>query len=343
MYEYDGYFSVYKLLTMGKKNKNNDIVIIPDDELEETKMDIINLDYPNIDNNEEPLFVSKKKNPIYRNLVLSGGSIKGISHIGAIKHMIDEKKLDLSKLKAVAGSSAGSITGTLIVLGFGPDDIWDFIYNLDFKKLVKPNILMLLKKCGIESGKTIYKLMENILEVKTGIKNINFKQLYEITNIHFTIVGSCLTTKEAIYYDHINSPLFSVSLAIRISIGMPGFFTPIIIDGKKYVDGAIMNNYPINIFKNNMEETLGIFIYSAYPTNYQYPEEYFMAIINLFMHNYYHKEIDNYRNNTIIIRETSDNLSIFNFDINNKVKKLLYEQGINAAKEFIIMNQANRS
>ena len=38
-------------------------------------------------------------------------------------------------------------------------------------------------------------------------------------------------------------------MAIRISISMPGFFTPVTIDNKKYIDGAILDNYPINFFE----------------------------------------------------------------------------------------------
>lgn len=319
---------------MGKNN----IVIIPrhGEDNEDCDKSTVDLDNLNTDG-QDILFPNNKKIPVYQNLVLSGGSIKGISQIGAIKYLVDEKILDLTKIKAVAGSSAGCITAVLIVLGFTPDEIWDFIYQLDFKKLVNPNIGMFLEKCGIESGKIIYRLIEEILATKTGIKQINFKQLYEITKIHLTIVGSCLTTKETIYYDYRNTPSFSVSLALRISIGMPGFFTPVTINNKKYLDGAVMNNYPMNLFKDQLNKTLGILIYSNYDTNYRYPEEYFMAVFNLFMYNYYHKNIRKYSENTVLIKEVPNNLSIFSFNIDNKTKTQLFQSGIKAAQQFHTM------
>nr|URM62270.1 patatin phospholipase [Mimivirus sp.] len=62
--------------------------------------------------------------------------------------------------------------------------------------MVNPDLLLILNKCGIDTGKIIYDLFEEILFSKTNNKHINFRQLYEITKIHFTVVGSCLTTKK---------------------------------------------------------------------------------------------------------------------------------------------------
>lgn len=285
------------------------------------------------DNTEKPIIT--KTEPKYKYLVLSGGSIRGISHIGAIKRLIDEKLLDFTKLKGLVGTSVGALLGVLVVLGFNINEIWDFIYSLDIKKIVKPDLFLFLKKCGIESGQIIYNIFEEILTKKTNVKHINFEQLYQITKIHFIIVGSCLTTKEIIYYDHINTPLFKVSLAVRISISMPGFFTPVVIDNKHYIDGGILNDYPMNIFKDYMDETIGILICNDFNTNYNYPEEYFMAIMNLFLHHFYQKNFDQYINNTVYIREKPDNVFIYNFNVDNKTKVDLYNCGISASEEFI--------
>ncbi|AEQ33381.1 patatin-like phospholipase [Megavirus chiliensis] len=273
--------------------------------------------------------------PKYYNIVLSGGSVRGLSHIGAVKKLVDDKLINLNKIKAVAGASAGALFGLLIVLGFDIDEIWNFVLDLDTKKMVNPDLLLILNKCGIDTGKIIYDLFEEILFSKTNNKHINFRQLYEITKIHFTVVGSCLTTKKAVYYDYINTPNFKVSVAIRISIGMPGFFVPVTIDDKKYIDGAILDNYPMNLFKDRLSETIGILICNEYNTDYKCFEEYFMAIINLFMHQYYLKMADQYTENTIYVTKSPNNVCIFNFDLDNITKKELYEGGYEAAREFI--------
>ena len=65
---------------------------------------------------------------------MSGGSVRGISQIGAIKELIDKQLLDLKKIEGIAGSSAGSLLGLLLILDFNIEEIWNFIYCLDMKK-----------------------------------------------------------------------------------------------------------------------------------------------------------------------------------------------------------------
>ena len=60
-----------------------------------------------------------------------------------------------------------------------------------------------------------------------------------------------------------------------------------------------------------------------------------MAIMNLFMYGYYQKHMDQFKNNTIYIKENPKNVNVFNFNIDNKTKIELYNNGINAAKKFI--------
>ena len=271
----------------------------------------------------------------YKNLVLSGGSIKGISTLGAIQHLINEGLLDLKNLRAIAGTSVGSMIALFIVLDFSIEEIWQFILCIDIKKMFEPNLLNFINYCGADNGRLIYDIIENIITKKIGIKHINFKQLYDITKIHLTVVGTCLTTKEVVYYDYINTPTFKVSMAVRISIGLPGFFMPITIDNKKYIDGGLTNNYPINLFEDKLNETIGIQICCDYNTEYTWPEEFFMAIFNLFMHNYYKKMELHYPNNTIVIKDSIDGITMYDFDISNDIKFKLYQKGIDASKEFI--------
>ncbi len=70
-------------------------------------------------------------------LVLSGGSAKGIAHIGAL-HVLEEAGLPVD---VVTGTSMGSIVGGLYALGYRPDSLaalgvqWEFGDDL-FARLV---------------------------------------------------------------------------------------------------------------------------------------------------------------------------------------------------------------
>ena len=272
--------------------------------------------------------------PIYFNLALSGGSVKGISHVGALKVLEERGLIDLKQLKSIAGTSAGSLLGMLIVLGFSLDDIWQFLYELDITKLMDPNPLLFLQRCGVESGQILHNFFEKILTQSTNIKHINFRQLYELTGIHYTVVGSCLTTKEAVYYDYLNTPNFKVSMAVRISISMPGFFTPVSIGDRKYIDGAILDDYPMGLFADRLDETVGIMITNEFNTEYQYPEEYFRAVLNLFMYKHFYKAAEKWSSNTIFVAKSAPGVNLFSFDIDQVTKKQLYQNGFDAAIEF---------
>lgn len=268
----------------------------------------------------------------YKHLVLSGGGIKGLSHLAVLKSLIDNKFID--KIETLIGVSAGAIIGVFIVIGFSIDEVIDFILELDFKKLVKPDVLLFADKCGIETGLTIYKLLEEIITKKTGVKKITFKQLFDLTQINFRVLGTCLTTKECVIFDHENTPDMSVSMAIRISISIPGFFTPITLDDKKYIDGAAMNNYPIDLLADKIDDTIGILLCNEYDTTYSYPEQFFSAVINLLMHNYYKNSYNLFPDNTIYVKQ-KNKISSVNFEINNNIKKSILDSGYEAAAEFI--------
>lgn len=273
--------------------------------------------------------------PKYRNIVLSSGSVRAISHVGALQKLLDEKLIDLSKIECVAGTSAGSLIGLLIVLGFTISEIWNFLLSLDLSSIIDPDFLLFFDKCGFDSGKKIYNLVEQILVRKTNIKCINFKQLYELTNIHFTVVGTCLTTKQAVYYDHINTPDFKVSLAVRISISIPIFFTPVTIKNNKYIDGGLLNNYPIKLFTDKIENTIGILIYDECSTTYDNPAEYIASLVKLLMHHHNDETFNSHPENTIVITKTAKDANMLSFDIDDNTKKNLYDIGVEAATQFI--------
>lgn len=293
---------------------------------------------------EDAPVVEEVKEPKYVNLVLSGGGTKGIAHLGAIQKLVEEGLLDLSKLKGVAGSSAGALCGALIVLGFDVASIMSFILCLDMSKLIQPDVSLFLSKCGLDKGGKIFDLIEEILTKRTGIKHLNFRQLFEQTGINFTVTGSCLTDSVPIYYNHINTPNFKVSVAIRISISVPILFTPVDIDEKKYIDGSALDNFPMELFADEMDRTVGILLCIEYDTTYNCPEQYFRAVLHLIMQYYYAKDKTKYENNTICVTKTKefaaknkmcdDPISDFSFNMNNDMKMATYQAGVDAATIF---------
>jgi NTE family protein len=271
-----------------------------------------------------------------KNIVLSGGGINGIAHIGAIQQMIDEKKLDLNDIVSISGSSAGAMVGLFLCLKISPEDTWTFISELNFSKLIHPDMNDLIKNCGLDNGCIMENIFESLLFRKTDINKITFLQLYEKYKIKYTITGSKLNTKEVIYFNHLNTPDFVVSLALRISISMPGFFTPVIVNNDIYIDGSFGNDYPMNLYENEMDDTIGFLITSNYNTvEYGCIEEYFKTVFNFFLHRLCEEVYYKYTN-TVRITINNDAHFAFDFNLNYDTKLKIYELGKSAVKQYLI-------
>lgn len=269
-----------------------------------------------------------------KTLVFSGGSVKGFAHIGALCKLWDDGLL--SEIEECIGTSAGAIVACFHAAGFSPYDVWDFIMNIDVSRLVSPNFILLLSSCGLESGDIMYNVMEDTLSKRTNIKNVTFKQLYDITKVKLTITGSCLDTKEVVYFNHETYPDMPVSYAVRISISIPCFFTPFVWEGKKYIDGAVLDNFPIKITEDKIDDTVGILIDSNYSTIYQYAEEFPFAVMNMVLYYFQVKNYEKYLDNTIIIPCNSPEMSTFNFSVSASLKMSLFRTGYQSATDFLL-------
>ena len=67
-------------------------------------------------------------------LSLSGGGIKGIAHIGAIKALEEEN----IKFSYISGTSSGSIVAMLYACGYNVEEMYNIFYKYDktLKKLI---------------------------------------------------------------------------------------------------------------------------------------------------------------------------------------------------------------
>src|SRR5438270_209486 len=75
------------------------------------------------------LLNKSKVNKIKDTLVLSGGSIKGISQIGAL-HCLKKHNL-LNNIKNIAGTSVGSMVGLTHCIGYQPIEMYNYFKIID--------------------------------------------------------------------------------------------------------------------------------------------------------------------------------------------------------------------
>jgi NTE family protein len=191
-------------------------------------------------------------------LVFSGGGAKGFAYIGLLK-VIQESGLPVDY---IGGSSIGSIIGGLYAVGYAPDSIarmirsqnWDDLLKdvidrkyiaYEEKEFCEKSIVRIpFKKKAFTLGPSLYNGQEIEL-----LLNYYFSPAAGIHDFHklqipFLCIGTDLITGESVTLDKGYLPM-----AIRSSMAIPGYFSPVEYNGHFLVDGGVVNNYPVKEVK----------------------------------------------------------------------------------------------
>ncbi len=193
-------------------------------------------------------------------LVLEGGGIKGFAFLGALEYL--EESGILANIKGVAASSAGAIYGVAIACKIKPAIIKNVMKETDFASFKDDSwgyildIHRLINYYGICKGDTLYQWIGDMLKKFTGYDTITFQQLFNKTKVHLVITGTNLNKKKTEYFSHETTPAMEVRLAVRISTSLPLFFKCVKLNGDLYIDGGVLNNYPIWYFDKYLHNTI---------------------------------------------------------------------------------------
>jgi NTE family protein len=157
-------------------------------------------------------------------LALGAGAAKGLAHIGAIE-VIEERGFEVV---AIAGTSMGALVGG--IYGMGKLDIYrDWVSTLarfDVLRLVDWSF----------SGGGFIKGDRIMAALRELIGEVNIEEL----NVSYTAVATDLDREREVWLT--KGPLFD---AIRASIAIPTLFRPYMHDGRRLVDGALLNPLPV--------------------------------------------------------------------------------------------------
>jgi NTE family protein len=189
----------------------------------------------------------------FRNLVFEGGGVKGIAYVGAMKVL--EKENIINNIKRVGGTSAGSINAVLFAAGFSNQQTLNVLKNLDFNDFkddswgVLRDMKRLKDEYGWYRGDFFREWIGDLLKKKTGSSNITFKALQEHTGKDLYVYASNVSTNYGEIYSPEHTPRMRVVDAVRRSMSIPLFFRAVRDDREDvFVDGGVINNYPVKIF-----------------------------------------------------------------------------------------------
>ena len=158
-------------------------------------------------------------------LVLSGGSARGLAHIGAIEEL-ERKGFTIS---SIAGCSMGALIGGMYAAG-KLNEVKEWMVKLDRKKILSLVDFSFSLNHLVKGTKVMDALKEVVPDVRI-----------EDLPIPYTAVATDWNTgREVIFRSG------SLYEAIRASISIPLFFDPVRKGKMLLVDGGLVNSLPLN-------------------------------------------------------------------------------------------------
>jgi NTE family protein len=215
-------------------------------------------------------------------LVLSGGGMRGVIFVGALRYLYLNNMH--KNIKHIAGCSIGSLIGLMFALKLTIDEMEEVLYNcmkdnelcfLSIKKYIR-----LITEYGLFNTELMIKHLKNIIKRKYPdmcvlneyntsdiSESITFSQFSKSFGVNIYISSTNINTCKNEIFSIDKTPETCVYKACCASMSIPLLFKPINIGDYYYYDGALTNNFPIKIFADVPKENiLGMFLYNEKDT-----------------------------------------------------------------------------
>lgn len=167
-------------------------------------------------------------------LVLSGGGVRGVAHLGVMQALTDYG----IKFSHISGTSAGAIAAAFFAEGYTPKEIL---------RIIKDNSLLKLLRPAFGSNGLISITHTRVL-INKYIPHNSFQSLKTRVTIPAVDIGEA----KLVYFTE-----GELDTAILASCCLPGIFRPIIINNHMFVDGGILNNFPVEPLVGNCDLIIG--------------------------------------------------------------------------------------
>ncbi len=194
-------------------------------------------------------------------LALSGGGARGISEIGVLQVLVDEK----IPIDYIVGTSMGSIIGGLYAAGYNPYEIEAFIKDIDWSSILKdkPQRRSLFFSQKIQRDRQLLQIRFDGLKPYIPPALTPGHHIQTILT-RYTLLGTYVAPEN---FDHLRVPFRAVSTdlysgnkvvlkdgdlaeAMRASLSFPLLFAPVPRDSLLLVDGGMTDNIPTDVVRS---------------------------------------------------------------------------------------------
>ena len=281
-----------------------------------------------------------------KHIVLSSGSYKGVYMLGVLKHLKDIQYYSINNIENIYAVSVGSILAVLLAMKLDLNDIIDYVINRPWEKLFSiesDHLINSLYNKGILDINIFYSVFITFFKKEKITKDITMKEFYDKYKIRLQFIALNINTFENEILSHEKTPDLKLVEAVYMSCSLPFIFVPNMYNNNYYLDGGLINPYPLKMCINeneNENEIISIFIVDE-KVKTTLNETDNILTFGLFLFNNLIKKnrvkykVPEFKNEIIIPTDEmnmTDALSIIN---SIEVREKMIEQGIKYAKLFM--------
>ena len=283
-----------------------------------------------------------------KHLVISGGGQNGIKSLGILRELWDQSFWNITDIKTIYSTSAGSLISLLLILDNDIDTIINYILNRPWHEAYPLDISQIFdmyKNKGFYGNNITEIFFKPFLDSKDLPLTITMQELFEYSGIELHVFSLEINDFKICDISHKTHPNLSVLTTIHMTIAIPIIIAPVCLENKCYIDGGMISNYPLQYCldqdpKPDITEILGLRKMSLYDdSNIQNDSnilEFLMKVINKLL-----DQVDTELKQITIPNEVT--FSAYNINLQTlsnalysiDVRKELFNDGINIAKQFL--------
>ena len=170
-------------------------------------------------------------------LVLSGGGMKAMAQVGVLRAM-DEAGLHPAE---VVGTSAGALVGALVASGLSYDDIVPRVFRVgrrELAALARWSVLARgLSAPSVLKPQPVRELLGRLLPVHS----------FGSLRLPLRVTAVDVDSGELVIFGAGGRTDCTVVDAVMASMALPVYLPPVVIGGRRYVDGGLLEVLPLDV------------------------------------------------------------------------------------------------
>lgn len=198
-----------------------------------------------------------------KSIIISGGAYLGLCELGCIHTLLKNNIINLTDIESFYATSVGVIISVIISLKLDWELLYDYFVFRPWYKLIDTNIekiLNIFNTKGLIEEEFFISLLKPLFDYKEINIDITLKKFEEIVGYKFNIFTCCFNNFDLININSNDYPDIKLIKAINMTCCIPALFKPVEYNNNLYIDGGLIQGYPLIQSLNNYkkDEIFGI-------------------------------------------------------------------------------------